>query len=166
MLTDLAVERTWPWCYGNGWPRKDSHWPPHQIPSKFGVTLPPLLSIDKKGYGGTKISTVNPNIALESSIYEAVAETFGMELKAPNVAKSRTALGGKWELHGANWMVEIRKGVMCLAFVDGGLNPRTSIVIGAHHLEDNLLQLDVAASKLGFTSTLLQQELGCANFNF
>ncbi|XP_057489498.1 probable aspartic proteinase GIP2 [Actinidia eriantha] len=157
-----------------------------------------FLSIDKKGYGGTKISTVNPNIVPNCSIYEAAAETFGMELKAPNVAKvapvapfsdccSTEFLSYYWlglgvpdiafvfgnSMGQIGWWRQKRSDVFimgwtqqCLAFVDGGLNPRTSIVIGARHLEDNLLQLDVAASKLGFTSTLLQQELGCANFNF
>ncbi|GFY85085.1 hypothetical protein Acr_03g0018590 [Actinidia rufa] len=155
-----------------------------------------LLAIDGKGYGGTKISTVNPYTVLESSIYNVVAETFGMELKAMNVAKVASVapfsdcfsteflgysrlgpsvpdmafvFGNKsvyWELHGANLVVEISRDVVCLAVVDGGLNPRTSIVIGAHQLEDNLLQFDLAASKLGFTSTLLRQDVGCTNFKF
>ncbi|GFY85088.1 hypothetical protein Acr_03g0018620 [Actinidia rufa] len=184
---------------------------PHQISSKFGGTLPRkfALCLSKsngfvlfgdaryvKGYGGTKISTVNPYTVLESSIYNVVAETFGMELKAMNVAKVASVapfsdcfsteflgysrlgpsvpdmafvFGNKsvyWELHGANLVVEISRDVVCLAFVDGGLNPRTSIVIGAHQLEDNLLQFDLAASKLGFTSTLLQQDVPCTNFKF
>ena len=33
-----------------------------------------LLSIDSQGYGGTKISTVNPYTALEKSIFKAVTE--------------------------------------------------------------------------------------------
>ena len=55
-----------------------------------------------------------------------------------------------WEFRGTNLVMKISRVVVCLAFVDGGLNPRTSIVIGAHQLEDNLLQFDLAASKLGF----------------
>jgi hypothetical protein len=50
--------------------------------------------------------------------------------------------------------------------VDGGVNPRTSIVIGGHQLEDNLLQFDLAASRLGFSSSLLFRQTTCANFNF
>ncbi|KAK0606870.1 hypothetical protein LWI29_005486 [Acer saccharum] len=61
----------------------------------------------------------------------------------------------KWDIYGANSMVEISRDVHCLGFLDGGSNPRTSIVIGAHQLEDNLLQFDLAASKLAFTETLL-----------
>ncbi|CAN0886867.1 Probable aspartic proteinase GIP2 [Linum grandiflorum] len=62
--------------------------------------------------------------------------------------------------------VEVKKDVLCLGFVDGGANPRTSIVIGGHQLEDNLLQFDVANSRLGFSSSLLSRQTNCANFNF
>ncbi|KAL7251880.1 hypothetical protein ACSBR1_013683 [Camellia fascicularis] len=153
-----------------------------------------LLSIDKNGFGGTKISTVKPYTVLESSIYNLVTENFAKELEAMNVARvapmtpftecfstknlKYNLVGVEvpnigfvfenkdvyWDLHGANLMVEISREVVCLGLLDGGLNPRTSIVIGAHQLEDNLLQFDLAASKLGFTSTLLEQEVECANF--
>ncbi|GFZ14100.1 hypothetical protein Acr_24g0002900 [Actinidia rufa] len=86
--------------------------------------------------------------------YEAVAETFGMELKAINVAKVAPAIPFS-DCFSTEFLGYSRLG-LC---VDGGLNPRTSIVTGAHQLEDNLLQFDLAASKLGFTSTILQQEL-------
>ncbi|KAL3626099.1 GLC7-interacting protein 2 [Castilleja foliolosa] len=55
---------------------------------------------------------------------------------------------------------------MCLGFLDGGLSPRTAIVIGGYQLEDNLLQFDLAASRLGFSATLLGRQTTCANFNF
>ncbi|GLU08828.1 hypothetical protein SLE2022_257130 [Rubroshorea leprosula] len=61
-------------------------------------------------------------------------------------------------------MVKVKKDVMCLAFVDGGLNPRTAIVIGGHQLEDNLLQFDLAASKIGFSSPLLLRNANCFQF--
>lgn len=32
--------------------------------------------------------------------------------------------------------------------------------------EDNLLQIDLAASKLGFSSSLLFRQTTCSNFNF
>ncbi|EEF49803.1 basic 7S globulin, putative [Ricinus communis] len=51
-------------------------------------------------------------------------------------------------------------------FVDGGLHPRASVVVGAHQLEDNLVQFDLARSRLGFSSSLLSQRTSCANFNF
>ena len=69
--------------------------------------------------------------------------------------------------------------VICLGFVDagsspsvaqvgfvaGGSHPRTSITIGAHQLENNLLQFDLATSRLGFRSIFFDHS-NCANFNF
>ncbi|KAI8566205.1 hypothetical protein RHMOL_Rhmol02G0021800 [Rhododendron molle] len=62
-------------------------------------------------------------------------------------------------------MVQVSDEVLCLAFVDGGVNPRTSIVIGGYQLEDNLLKFDLGASRLGFSSSLLFRAPTCANFN-
>ncbi|XP_030536164.1 probable aspartic proteinase GIP2 [Rhodamnia argentea] len=46
-----------------------------------------LLVIDKEGYGGTKISTVDPYTVLETSIYKAVVGAFTKGLsQAPRVA--------------------------------------------------------------------------------
>ncbi|KAK3031182.1 hypothetical protein RJ639_035339 [Escallonia herrerae] len=46
-----------------------------------------FLSINNTdGYGGTKISTVNPYTVLETSIYNAVVEAFVNELNATRVA--------------------------------------------------------------------------------
>ncbi|KAK9086681.1 hypothetical protein Syun_029075 [Stephania yunnanensis] len=72
-----------------------------------------------------------------------------------------------WRIFGVNSMVQVKDGsVLCLGFVDGGLEPVTSIVIGGHQLEDNLLQFDLAASKLGFCSSLRFRQTTCSNFNF
>ncbi|KAL9660025.1 hypothetical protein QQ045_024835 [Rhodiola kirilowii] len=71
-----------------------------------------------------------------------------------------------WTLFGANSMVQVNEDVLCLGIVDGGVNPRTSIVIGSYQIEDNLLQFDLAASRLGFSSTLLGRQTTCSNFNF
>lgn len=73
-----------------------------------------------------------------------------------------------WEMYGANSMVELSKDVVCLAFLDGGDEPiiTTPIVIGAHQLQDNLLQFDLASNRLAFTSTLLWEEVQCSNFKF
>ncbi|KAG5240949.1 hypothetical protein OIU76_014468 [Salix suchowensis] len=154
-----------------------------------------LLSIDRiEGTGGTKISTVIPYTAMETSIYRAVTATFVKELaKVPRVASvapfgacfNSTNIGSTrvgpavpqidlvlqnsgvfWRIFGANSMVQVKSDVLCLGFVDGGLNPRTSIVIGGYQLEDNLLQFDLATSRLGFSSSLLFRQTTCANFNF
>ncbi|CAN0886887.1 Probable aspartic proteinase GIP2 [Linum grandiflorum] len=153
-----------------------------------------LLKINKEGYGGTKISTVQPYTVLETSIHKALTNAFARQLsKVPRVAAvapfdlcfNSTAIGKTrvgpgvppidlvlqsstviWRIFGANSMVEVKKDVLCLGFVDGGVNPRTSIVIGGHQLEDNLLQFDLASSRLGFSSSLLFGQTTCANFNF
>ncbi|KAK7268902.1 hypothetical protein RIF29_21611 [Crotalaria pallida] len=83
-----------------------------------------------------------------------------------------------WPIIGANSMVRFDD-VICLGFVDagsnpstsqvgfvvGGSHPMTSITIGAHQLENNLLQFDLARSRLGFRSLFLEHD-NCANFNF
>ncbi|KAL6499506.1 GLC7-interacting protein 2 [Orobanche gracilis] len=71
-----------------------------------------------------------------------------------------------WTITGSNSMVWVNDNVFCLGFLDGGPNPRTSIVIGGYQIENNLLQFDLAASRLGFSSTLLGMRTTCANFNF
>ncbi|KAE9460591.1 hypothetical protein C3L33_07493, partial [Rhododendron williamsianum] len=63
-----------------------------------------------------------------------------------------------WRVFGANSMVRIARDdadVWCLGFVDGGTNPRASIVIGGNQMEDNLLQFDVGLKRLGFSSLVL-----------
>ncbi|XP_020236535.1 basic 7S globulin [Cajanus cajan] len=164
-----------------------------------------LLSIDGNGFGGTKISTVNPYTVMETTIYKAVSEAFVKAVGVPTVAPvapfgtcfatkdigfSRMGPGVPaidlvlhneevvWNIIGANSMVQLND-VICLGFVDagsgpstdqvgfvvGGSHPMTSITIGAHQLENNLLQFDLATSRLGFRSLFLEHT-NCANFNF
>lgn len=63
-------------------------------------------------------------------------------------------------------MVEVGKNVVCLGFVDGGVETEVSIEIGGHQLEDNLLEFDLAYNRLGFSSSLLFRQTTCSNFNF
>ncbi|KAK6940837.1 Xylanase inhibitor, C-terminal [Dillenia turbinata] len=159
-----------------------------------------LLTIDQEtGFGGTKISTVDPYTVLQTSIYNAftsmfTAEAAGLNLtvtkpvkpfkicySADDVGNTRVGpavptidlvLGSDdvfWRIFGANSMVRVARknvDVWCLGFVDGGANPRTSIVIGGHQLEDNLLQFDVGNKRFGFSSSVLIHQTTCANFNF
>ncbi|XP_004495218.1 probable aspartic proteinase GIP2 [Cicer arietinum] len=153
-----------------------------------------LLSINSNGIGGTKISTVDPYTVLEASIYKAVTDGFVKASVARNLTRvdsfhpfefCYTNLGGTrlgaavptielvlqnenvvWSIFGANSMVNINDEVSCLGFVNGGENVRTSIVIGGYQLDNNLLQFDLAASRLGFSSTLFGRQTGCYNFNF
>ncbi|WOH12882.1 hypothetical protein DCAR_0832391 [Daucus carota subsp. sativus] len=140
---------------------------------------PALLSINNNtGHGGTKISTVDKYTVLEASIYKAVVHAFMNELNVPRVRsvapfgacfdskKVGTAYTGPavptidlvlqskdvyWRIYGANSMVQVSKDVSCLGFVDGGVDSRTSIVIGGHQIEENLLEIDFKASTLGFS---------------
>ncbi|KAK9086682.1 hypothetical protein Syun_029076 [Stephania yunnanensis] len=147
------------------------------------------------GRGGTKISTVNAYTVLHSEIYKAFTDAFVREAEAMNIKRVAavapfgvcfsskgvlsTRLGAAvpridlvlqnkdvvWRIFGANSMVQVRDGVLCLGFVDGGAEAVTSVVIGGYQLEDSLLQFDLAASRLGFSSTLLGRQTTCANFN-
>ena len=74
-----------------------------------------------------------------------------------------------WRIFGRNSMVRIVEegvDVWCLGFMDGGVRPNTSIVIGGHQMEDNLLQFDLETKRLGFSSSVLVHHTMCANFNF
>ncbi|MQM08403.1 hypothetical protein Taro_041259 [Colocasia esculenta] len=127
-----------------------------------------LLSIDRDGVGGTKISTVDPYTVLETSIYNAVTEVFVQAAAERNITRmaavapfgvcfdAGTIRGSRvgamvptvdlvlqqesvyWRMWGANSMVQVRQDLLCLGLVDGGTRPRTSIVIGGRQLEDNL----------------------------
>ncbi|KAJ9543072.1 hypothetical protein OSB04_022779 [Centaurea solstitialis] len=155
-----------------------------------------LLSIDSQGNGGTKISTVDPYTVLEGSIYDALTAAFINEAAARNITRVpsvapfdlcfsssnvvSTRVGPAvpsielvlenenvvWTITGSNSMVQVNDNVLCLGIVNGGSNPRTSVVIGGYQLENNLLQFDLATSNLGFSSTLLGRRTTCANFNF
>ncbi|KAJ8452006.1 hypothetical protein Cgig2_016587 [Carnegiea gigantea] len=146
-----------------------------------------LLTIDSNGNGGTKISTVVPYTVLETSIFKALTETFINVIKdvprvkavapfkvcykASSFPSTRVGLGvpqidlvvdggALWTIFGANSMVEVADNVVCLGFVDGGANPRTAIVIGGYQLEDNLVQFDLARSRVGRNGDTLMKEEG------
>ncbi|KAF4381452.1 hypothetical protein G4B88_029807 [Cannabis sativa] len=173
----------------------------HNVGTKLNTTL---FSISAKdGTGGTKISTSQPYTTLETSIYKAVvgeiskalAEVprvkavapFGLCFNSTSIGITRTGPAvpqidlvlqnnNVWTIFGANSMVKVRNGVLCLGFVDGGklyfqdfdipYSP-TAIIIGGHQIEDNLLEFDLVASRLGFTSSLLFSQTSCSfKFNF
>ncbi|XVF60421.1 hypothetical protein PTKIN_Ptkin08bG0044500 [Pterospermum kingtungense] len=96
-----------------------------------------------KSIGSTRVGPAGPQIDLEQQNKDVI-----------------------WSIFGANSMVQVSSDVLCLGFVDGGLNPKTSIVIGEHLIEDNLVQFDLVTSRLGFSSSLLFRQTTCANFNF
>ncbi|ESR33063.1 hypothetical protein CICLE_v10005035mg [Citrus x clementina] len=154
-----------------------------------------LLSIDSEGIGGTKFSTAVPYTVLETSIYKALLQAFvnamptkvtrvapvapfgacfnsrdiGSSRLGPSVPQIDLVLQNSkvfWSIIGANSIVRVSNDVSCLGFVDGGVTPKTSIVIGGHQLDNNLVQFDIATSRLGFSNSLLLQRTMCSNFNF
>ncbi|XP_057755322.1 probable aspartic proteinase GIP2 [Arachis stenosperma] len=159
--------------------------------------MPSQLSIDRKGNGGTKISTMSPFTELQSSVYKPFVRDFvkkALDRKMKRVAsvapfeacfdsrtikKSVTGFvvptidlvlqgGVQWRIHGANSMVMAKENVACLAFVDGGTEPKmsfvkASIVIGGYQLVDNLLVFDLDSSKLSFSSSLLLHNASCSH---
>ncbi|XP_058759714.1 probable aspartic proteinase GIP2 [Vicia villosa] len=156
-----------------------------------------LLSINRFGGGGTKLSTVVPHTKLHTLIYQPLVNAFvkkaevrkikrvksiapfgacfdsrtiGKSITGPNVPTIDLVLKGgvQWRINGANSMVKVNENVLCLGFVEvgleklGGLEP--SFVIGGHQLEDNLLEFDLFSSKLGFSSSLLLNKASCSCF--
>lgn len=156
---------------------------------------PTLLTIHRDGHGGAKLSTVQPYTVLETSIYKAFISTFknaAAPIKpvspvapfglcyhtksfqdtylgpaVPQVDLILHESGVKWFIYGSNSMVQVGNGVMCLGFIDAGVErPRTSIVVGAYQLDQHLLQFDLGKSRLGFSVSMRSLRSSCSNFNF
>ncbi|KAF3454438.1 hypothetical protein FNV43_RR04885 [Rhamnella rubrinervis] len=154
-----------------------------------------LITPTKVGLGRVKLCTTTPYTVLEHSIFNALNKAFADDQQLKGVPQvenvqpfgacfdsrklSFTKMGPVvpnvdlvlqnnvvWRIHGTNSMVQARPGVMCLGFVDGGVRPTDSVVIGTLQMEDNLLQFDLASSRLGFSSSLLYRRTRCSNFNF
>ncbi|KAF6162825.1 hypothetical protein GIB67_029094 [Kingdonia uniflora] len=154
----------------------------NEIPVQLNASL---LSINKKGSGGTKISTVDPYTVMETSIYKAFTNVFVKEankMKLTRVAHvapfgvcystkgiTYTRLGPAvpsidlvlqnkstfWRIFGMNSMVQISKVVMCLGFVDGGIRANDF---------NSYRRVSVGGdpfttSRLGFSSTFLLGKL-------
>ncbi|KAL8524749.1 hypothetical protein ACS0TY_014383 [Phlomoides rotata] len=154
------------------------------------------FSISKDRTGGTKISTVQNFTALHSSIYKPLTRAFdkataNMKIRSaaavapfracyrsesivrtpagPEVPAIDLILPGNdvyWRINGANSMVEIDQKTMCLAFVDAGSRARTSVVIGAHQMEENFLEFDLVSAQLKFSSSLRVQNMSCSRLQF
>ncbi|XP_022874136.1 basic 7S globulin-like [Olea europaea var. sylvestris] len=93
------------------------------------------------------------------------SSTISATATGPSVPIIELVLRGNdvsWKIYGANSMFAVNKNVICLAFVDGGSSPRTSTIVGAYQLEDNLLEFDLVSSQLRFGSSLLVQNKTCS----
>ncbi|MED6219716.1 hypothetical protein PIB30_038358 [Stylosanthes scabra] len=144
----------------------------------------------------TQVSSIVPYTTMQSSIYSTFKTAFvdaAMSMNMIRVASvepfevcfSSKGVGGsqvgpnvpiielvlqsemvKWSIYGRNSMVQVSHEVMCLGFMDGGLNPKNPIIIGGYQLEDVILQFDLASSMLGFSSSLLSKNTACSHFKF
>ncbi|KAJ4722375.1 basic 7S globulin-like [Melia azedarach] len=144
------------------------------------------LSLNVKGL--TKLSTIVPYTTMESSIYATFSKAFMKAAASRNMTRvapvapfahcfsskgiDESAVPVidlvlqsemvKWRIYVSNSMIRMnQQEVMCLAFLDGGSDLTSSIVIGGFQLEDNLLDFDLATSMLGFASF---RQTGCSNF--
>ncbi|KAH0784945.1 hypothetical protein KY290_004543 [Solanum tuberosum] len=131
------------------------------------------------GVGGTKISSTIPFTILHTSIYDAVKiafikalpknatlieppmKRFGVCFSSKNIR--HTNIGPDvpvidfvlhkpsafWRIYGVNSVVQVKKDVMCLAFVGRDQTWEPSIVIGGYQLEENLLVFDLPRKKIG-----------------
>ncbi|XWS31600.1 hypothetical protein CRYUN_Cryun23aG0090300 [Craigia yunnanensis] len=143
-------------------------------------TATPYTVLETSIYNALTDAFVNESSALNLTVTNAV-KPFSVCYSATDIVITRVGPGVPtvdmvmqsdevfWRVFGSNSMVRIAGDggdVWCLGFLDGGVNPRTPVVIGGHQMEDNLLQFDLDSNILGFTSSVLLHGATCSNFNF
>ncbi|KAK4283645.1 hypothetical protein QN277_000573 [Acacia crassicarpa] len=153
-----------------------------------GRRLSLSLPKDQGTKGRTQLSSIVPYTTMESSIYDTFKKAYMKAASAMNMTRV-TSLAPfelcfsskgidnvpvidlvlqselvKWRIYGRNSMVRLSSDVMCLGFVDGGLNPEYPVVIGGYQLEDVIVQFDLDTSMVGFSSSLLLKHSSCSHF--
>lgn len=149
------------------------------------------FQLDTSGNGGVKISTTVPYTVLRSDVYQVFVKRFSEAIGGvPRAMKTgpfevcvnarRIGLsvipfpridlelgnGKNWTIHKPNSIIDMGDSVGCLAFVDGGKRAKEAVVIGSYQMENQLMMFDLAASRLGFSSSLLFYKTTCGGFNF
>ncbi|MED6213875.1 hypothetical protein PIB30_097583 [Stylosanthes scabra] len=72
--------------------------------------------------------------------------------------------GVSYEIDGHKSLIEVKKGVKCLAFVEGGKDDdKAGIVIGGYQMEDRVFEFDLSTSILSFGSSLLLHNATCSS---
>ncbi|TMW81905.1 hypothetical protein EJD97_007428 [Solanum chilense] len=147
------------------------------------------------GVGGTKISSTIPFTILHTSICDAVKiafikalpknvtlveppmKRFGVCFSSKNIRSTKVGPdvpvidfvlhkpSAFWRIYGANSVVQVKKDVMCLAFVGLEQTWEPSIVIGGHQLEEKLLVFDLPKKKIGFSSSLKLKQTSCSMYD-
>ncbi|XP_022861010.1 basic 7S globulin-like [Olea europaea var. sylvestris] len=152
------------------------------------------LSMNKENIGGAKISTIVPYTTMKRKIYGKFVEgyikaatslnttgvapvaPFGVCFGSKGVENSRLGPNVpiidlvlqselvKWRIYGRNSMVQVSDEVICLGFLDGGLNQRDPFIIGGYQLENHVLEFHLGTSMLGISSSLLMGRKNCSEF--
>ncbi|PHT93014.1 hypothetical protein T459_00896 [Capsicum annuum] len=154
-----------------------------------------LLTLDENEEGGTRISTAIPYTELEASIYDVVSKSFVSEMpkevkKVPAVQPFKTCFNSTyigmsrlgynapeinlvfqkanvyWTIIGANSLIKVSNDVICLAFVERKKVSGQAIVIGGYQMQDNLVEFDLARSRIGFSNSLFFHQTMCSNHNY
>jgi len=150
------------------------------------------LSLPGSNQIRAKLSTIDPFTKLGSDLYKTFIKAFEIAGDALNLARVETrepyglcygaaeniveAVPGvdlvlqsemvRWRINGRNSMVDMGDGVMCLGVVDGRSDlDDGEIVIGAHQLEDVLMEFDLRSGMLGFSSSLVDKETSCGELS-
>ncbi|KAJ1428767.1 Xylanase inhibitor, C-terminal [Sesbania bispinosa] len=150
-----------------------------------------IFQLDNSGNGGVKISTTVPYTMLRSDIYKIFVKDFSEAIGGIPRAMKRGPFevcvnarriglsvipfpqidlelsnGKNWTIFKPNSIIDMGNSVGCLAFVDGGKKAKQAVVIGTYQMENQLMLFDLAASRLGFSSSLLFYKTTCGGFNF
>ncbi|XP_010546837.1 PREDICTED: uncharacterized protein LOC104818796 [Tarenaya hassleriana] len=147
-----------------------------------------ILSVDKKGKGGTTFDITRPYTYMRSSIFNPFIKAFKAKARARKMIETttyapysacfdrksvRTGIAGpdvpaidlvlrdgkKWRIYGSNLMVDDGES-WCLT-VQGGSGVRPAILIGGILVENNLMEFDIESSKFSVTSSLLLHNTSC-----
>ncbi|KAG2279885.1 hypothetical protein Bca52824_051105 [Brassica carinata] len=122
-------------------------------------------------HGTTKISTLAPYTVLHTSIYKALLAVFAGSAKMVR-APAVKPFGACFRSNGGRGVpvikLVLRGGARWRIYgvVDGGVNPKSPIVIGGFQIENNLVEFDVKASKFSFSSSLLLHNTSCSISRF
>ncbi|XP_055819415.1 probable aspartic proteinase GIP2 [Solanum dulcamara] len=155
-----------------------------------------LLTLDDENEErGTRISTNVPYTELEPSIYNVVSKAFISEMpkevkKVAAVQPFKTCFDSTyigvsrlgydapqinivfqkqnvyWTIIGANSLIKVKEGVICLAFVERKKPTGQAIVVGGYQMQDNLIEFDLSRRRIGFSNSLFYRQTMCANHNY
>ncbi|KAK7401528.1 hypothetical protein VNO78_13077 [Psophocarpus tetragonolobus] len=149
------------------------------------------LLTDIKDNVATRISTLNvhPYTVLHPQLYNPFVKAFVRAAKGKNMKRVKKVepfgacydaktVGdvpqidlviesrfGKvnYDISGHDSLVEVRKGVLCLAFVDRGMEALNGVQLGGYQLKDRIFEFDMSNSILRFSSSLVLQNKTCSD---